>query len=503
MPRQTWSRVSWLVVLFTALAAALLLAELQRPSYWIDEKISVDAATGDTPQQILANVMAMERRPPAYHLGLWIWLKLTGYTERMARLYSVWWVVLLIPATYQLTRCFADERSAGLAALLAATAPVLISYGQIIRYYSMVATLSALSFVLFWRIMQRPRKPWIAYVVVTILLLYTDYPAFGVVAAQNLLAVLWWRSKPDHPRWKWFGVQAGLAVAVLIWIPVVLAQGVRDFGAADLSNSLIGSVLKAAYPFYAWIVGENIFPWMPLAILGLIVGGLLALRGMIELSRSQRLSSWLIAFGLPFIVSQVLLTTVATDSPFINAPERSMACAALLLAVMGIGLGALKSRWLTGAALLALIVPHAVSTVNYYRGTDFINSVYNTPAREVAETISAQARPGDVVVTEVDSMIELYLPAVYQATHFYPQQTTEIQDYLTAHPHAAVWLAVLGRDRTRNDLSAHLSDLLQPNRRLCATIGFAEQDPLYRQFKTRLIGREAYQYRVTLQELCP
>jgi uncharacterized membrane protein len=503
VPQRIWSRAKWLVVLLTLLAAALVLTELQRPSYWIDEKVSVDAATGDSPLQIINNVIQAERRPPAYHLGLWIWLKLTGSEERLARLYSAWWVVLLVPVTFQLARGFADERSAAWAAMLAATAPVLIAYGQIIRYYSMVAALSALSFALFWRVMQRERKPWIAYAGVTLLLLYTDYPAFGVVAAQNVLALLWWRSRPHHPRWKWFALQAGLGVAVLAWTPVVLTQGTRDFGAADLSNSLVGALLRAAYPFYAWIAGENIFPWTPWAFCSLIVGGLLALLGAFALWRRRQFGAWLVAFGLPFIVSQALLSTVATDSPFVNAPARSMACAALLIVLLGIGLGALKSRWLISAALIGLIVPHAVSALNYYRGTDFINSVYNTPAREVAEAIATQARPGDVIVTESDSMIEFYLPAVYRATHFYPQQLTEIQAYLAAHADAAVWQAMLGRDRTRTDVPAHVSEILQQERRLCATAGFAEQDSIYRQFKTRLIGRAAYQYRVTLQELCP
>jgi len=501
--RRTWSRASWLVVLLTLLAAALVLTELQRPSYWIDEKISVDAATGDTPQQIITNVIGVERRPPGYHLGLWIWLELTGSAERMARLYSAWWVILLVPATFQLARCFADERQAVLAALLAATAPVLIAYGQIIRYYSMVAALSALSLALFWRVVQRQRKPWIAYTGVTLLLLYSDYPAFGVVAAQNILALLWWRSKPNHPRWKWIGLQVGLAAAVLVWTPVVLAQGTRDFGAADLSNSLAGALLRAAYPFYAWIAGENIFPWTPWAIGSLIIGGWLALRGAIALWRRRQFSDWLIAFGLPFIVSQALLSTVATDSPFVNAPARSMACAALLIVLLGIGLGALRSRWLIGAALIGLLIPHAVSAVNYYHGTDFINSVYNTPAREVAAAIASQAQPGDIVVTESDSLIEFYLPAVYRATHFYPEQAVEIQAYLAAHPSAAVWQAILGRDRTRTEVPARLSEALQQERRLCATTGFAEQDSNYRQLKTRLIGREAYQYRVTLRKLCP
>ncbi len=503
MSARTWSYATWVVVLLTLLAAALSLIELQRPSYWVDEKLYVDVASGDTLQHVVTDVIDTDRRPPAYHLGLWLWLKLTGSTERMARLYSVLWMILLVPATFQLARCFADERSAVFAALLAATAPVLINYAQIIRYYTMVATLSALSFALFWRVMQRPRKPWLAYIVVTLMLLCCDYPPYGVIAAQNVLAVLWWRSQPNHPRWKWFGVQAGLAAIVLWWVPVVLVQGLRDFGVADLSNSFIGAVLRVAYPFYAWIVGENIFPWTPLAILGVIVGGLLMLRGLIALWRNRKLSCWLIAFGLPFILSQALLGTIASDSPFVNAPERSMACAALLFVIMGMGLGALKARWLIGVALIGLFVPHAISAVNYYRGVDFINTVYDTPAREVAATIAAQAQPGDAVVTESDSVIEPYLPPIYQATHFPPEQQAELEAYLAAHPQAAVWQASLGRDRTRSDVADNLSLALQHDRHLCATIGFAVQDPVYRQLKSKLIGRDAYQYRVTLQKFCP
>jgi hypothetical protein len=43
-------------------------------------------------------------------------------------------------------------------------------------------------------------------------------------------------------------------------------------------------------------------------------------------------------------------------------------------------------------------------------------------------------------------------------------------------------VATLGRDRTRNEVAASLSEVLQQSRRLCTTIGIAEQDPIYRQF---------------------
>ena len=67
---------------------------------------------------------------------------------------------------------------------------------------------------------------------------------------------------------------------------------------------------------------------------------------------------------------------------------------ALLLVLLGVGLGAIRARWLVGLALVGLFVPHAISSINYYRGVDFINSIYNTPAREVAEAIAAAHAEG-------------------------------------------------------------------------------------------------------------
>ena len=501
--------VNWLVAAATLLCTLLAVIDIQRPSYWVDEKVSVDIASAATPQQVIANVIQSERRPPAYHLLLWAWTRLVSMNERTARLFSVLWAILLVPATYQLTRQFATPRAAVLASYLSAIAPIVISYGQIIRYYSMVAALSALSFALFFAVMRRPRgrKPWVLYAAVTLLLLYTDYPSYGVVVAQNLITIWWWihpERAPHHPRWRWFGMQAIMAMLAVLWLPVVLMQGTRNFGVADLSSTASGAILRIIYPFYAWITGETIFPWTVFGFLGAVVGGVLVIVGLIKLTHASR-EAWILAFAPPFIVAQILLGTVAEDSPFVNAPARSMACAGLLFTLEGVGLSAVSvdRRWLADASAGVVVVSHAIALSNDYRGVDYINTVYNTPAREVGEAIGAEARPGDAVVTASDSMVEFYLPTDLRDSSFYPNQVQRIHSYLATHQHANVWQVIMGRDRTRNDVSAKLAEWLKSQYTLESSQGFAEQSVTYRAVKTRLIGRKAYRYRLVLYHYVP
>src|SRR5207249_494431 len=117
---------------------------------------------------------------------------------------------------------------------------------------------------------------------------------------------------------------------------------------------------------------------------GGLLGAILLIIGLIRLNPVRRVT-WLTAFVLPFIVSQILLGTVATDSPFVNAPARSMACAALLFTLVAVGLASVRRHWLQFVLIATIVISHAAALANYYRGINFINTVYNTPAREVAQ----------------------------------------------------------------------------------------------------------------------
>jgi 4-amino-4-deoxy-L-arabinose transferase-like glycosyltransferase len=138
------TRLILAVGLLAAVCAVLLVINVQKPCYWIDEKMSMDIAGAETPLGVMVSaVISPERRPPGNHLGLWAFLKVFGNRGVSGRLYSALWALLLIPGLFLLARELSDERTALIVSLLAVTSPVLVAYGQTIRYYTMVAALAA------------------------------------------------------------------------------------------------------------------------------------------------------------------------------------------------------------------------------------------------------------------------------------------------------------------------------------------------------------------------
>jgi uncharacterized membrane protein len=512
-----WRRQHWLIVLMVLAAWVLVTAAIQRPSYWIDEKISMDIASADSFAGVIQNVADGERRPPAYHLGLWAITTLGGQHERVGRLYSAMWVVLFVPAAFQLARHFGGIRAGVIAATLAASSSLLMSYGQIIRYYTMVATLAALSYATFFALARSdPRRApsasaFVRYLIPTVLLIACDFPAYGVLAAQNALVFLLLARKRTRTRViqlllpRWVFTQGVLAAVILVWMPVVLHQRERDFGAADLSNSIAGALLRLAYPFYAWFSGENLFPWSPVAILVIIASCLAAVLGLTALARlrKSKLTTWLIAFLIPFTLSQYLLSTVASDSPFVNAAARSMSVMGLLLALVACGIAAIRRQVIRMSVVVVIVAGNLIGLVNYYNARDTINPIYSTPAREAAQWLSANYKTGDIVITESDTMVATYLPQEIANKSFTPDQHDAVLEYARANPRSRVWLVTLGRDRTRNETSENLAIALEnllPNR---VRSGFAEQDALYRALKSRLLSREVYRYRLSIDRFAP
>lgn len=513
----SWRSRRWLILILTLMAWILATTAIQRPSYWIDEKISMDIAAADSLTGVIQNVAKGERRPPAYHLGLWAITSLSGSDERIGRLYSAMWAVLFVPAVFQLARHFGRMRAGVIAAILAACSSLLMSYGQIIRYYTMVAALSTLSFATFLTLTRascRRTPPVYLYgrfLFVTALLIASDFPAYGVLAAQNVLIGLMLARKSTRTSTLhlllrgWVITQTVLVAIILSWMPIALQQGARDLGAADLANSFPGAILRVTYPFYAWLIGENVFPWSPIAIIAMGASIAALLLGLIAMARQRdgAFVTWVIAFLAPFTLSQYLLSTVANDSPFVNAAARTMSVFGLLLTLVACGINSIRRTDLSVGLAGVLVAGNVFGLANYYNARDTINPIYSTPAREAAQWLYANYRAGDIVIAESDTMVQHYLPREIAGETLSPDQSDAVRERMRANPLSHVWLVTLGRDRTRNATSETLAAAIEsrlPNRK---RIGFAEQDALYRLLKTRLLGREAYQNRLVIDRFSP
>ncbi|HLE29621.1 MAG TPA: glycosyltransferase family 39 protein [Anaerolineales bacterium] len=242
----------------SALLLALLLAawlrfyRIEYQSYWNDEGNS-RAMTAKSAGDIL-RAAAADIHPPAYYLMLKAWAAFAGESELALRGFSALTGVLLVALLYRLGREYFDAPAGIAAALLSAFNPFLVYYGQEARMYSLLAALSAASFLLFsvWLRSTRPppstsygtRNPQyaprptslgfgrldlgFAYCLLSALGLYTHYAFPFVLAAQNLAALggLLAHRRGDWRKrlGRWIGLQLVTFLLFIPWLPAAYRQ---------------------------------------------------------------------------------------------------------------------------------------------------------------------------------------------------------------------------------------------------------------------------------------
>ena len=147
-------RTLFMLLGLTGLAFALRVIQLDGQSLWRDEVDAIRFAT-----QPLPDLLAMFRKPgengPLFFLGLRPWLAVAGQSEFALRFPSALAGTLAVPTLYVLVRRLTAGfgRTAGrgrvstaialVAALLMATAPYLVWYGQEAKMYALLSALGA------------------------------------------------------------------------------------------------------------------------------------------------------------------------------------------------------------------------------------------------------------------------------------------------------------------------------------------------------------------------
>jgi 4-amino-4-deoxy-L-arabinose transferase-like glycosyltransferase len=176
------------------MAVALGLRLLLVRGVWVDEAISIHQAHMSIPG-MLADLRATDNHPPLYFLILWLTTKAFGYGELAVRLPSIVAGTLLVPALFAAGRALFDRRTGLLAAALGAVAPLVVWYSQEARMYVLVMLFVTLAVWAQARILNdgRPRY-WVAYALLSIALIYTNYFAAIAIAIQQLaFGVAVWR----------------------------------------------------------------------------------------------------------------------------------------------------------------------------------------------------------------------------------------------------------------------------------------------------------------------
>lgn len=184
-------------------------------------------------------IIAQDVHVPLYHIMLHYWQQFIGNSVAAARMMSMVFFILLIPAVY-ITGKRAYSSSVGLfAAVLVAASPFLNWYGNEIRMYSLFALMTVLNQYFFIRIfMDRPSVRlasektadvkghiWLGYILTSVIGMFTHYFfAFNVIA-QIIFFVAYRRHFPK-PAMKAFLMIALLGVILFVpWLYYVYHLG--------------------------------------------------------------------------------------------------------------------------------------------------------------------------------------------------------------------------------------------------------------------------------------
>ena len=392
------------ILAITLLGCAVRAAGLLSQSLWRDE---VDALLFAT--RPLGQFVEMFRQPgkngPLFFLALRPWLAVAGHSEFALRFPAVFFGALSVPLLYILADRLAGRKVALLAALLMATAPYGVWYGQEAKMYALLSALIPAALLAITQIARGPTRRaralgWIALYVLTSLSFYTHLLAALALPVQ----AVWLLILPETR----FAVRARHAAVYFLVLALPYTPFLRWAPAMWTSSfqtghpfAPLGDIVQVlAGAFSRGVLGvhpASLLPYMVALVAGLILWPLskrtMARPGARHLPARSRvvilLAAWL---ALP----PLLIYLVSLGMPIFTDRYLIWAMPAFLT-LLACGIAALLAEWrplgiAVGAAILAL---NGWSV--YLQATQPIKADF----RAAAAYVAARWRPGDALMYQI------------------------------------------------------------------------------------------------------
>jgi uncharacterized membrane protein len=367
-----------------------------------------------------------------------------------------------------------NQRIGLISALLVALSPFLILFSRMARYYALSTLLAMLSLFLFFRILRRnDQRAWLGYVIVTILLLYTNYVAVSIIICQNLVLLLQARRYRSRLK-RWSLSQLAILVAYVPWLTVALHQILflhQDRSSPELMDMVKRMMLGASYLYYSFSIGETITPWrffIVLPLLGMFSLVLfIGLRTLLKADRAKALTVTSVLV-LPVMVLMAVWSTLYPALSFVHFAARLMFIAPVFYIVLAIGVhrlvmegpdraGRRQKVWPRWLVIGGLLLGWGIGLRNYYAQVDFINANYIIPWRQIIADLQDVVDEGELVVVVDEPSFRYYqaglnVSLVESGTGKTSGET--IEEIRTLAP-PKIWLVT----RERSDVSLALTAL--------------------------------------------
>jgi uncharacterized membrane protein len=226
-------KAAGIVATVSAIAAAIVFRRLGSKPLWLDEAVSISVA-GRTLPRLLAVLPHRDANAGLYYLVLHYWLWFGHSTAWDRGLSAICFVAAAGLATWVGVR-WRGVWAGAAAGLLIVTNRFLVFYGQEARPYSAAVLLGiASTTALFWD--EDGGVAFGPYVVLTILLLYTDLFAALFVGAQAVAVVAMRRGRDLRPLVHCWLVIGAVTAPLWLWMITAERGQIAWLGRPDLPN---------------------------------------------------------------------------------------------------------------------------------------------------------------------------------------------------------------------------------------------------------------------------
>lgn len=374
-------RGALLSVIAVLLGSAVLgVVRMRELSFWYDEVASIDF-TND----LIGTLRRFPDQMPAYFVMLRGWLSLVGQSEVAGRWLSLLFGLLALALTYRLARRYASPRAALLTLIVLASSAVFVRYYREMRTYTFLACLGTASmwFYLEWLHRATPgrRRDGLAYVAVTGIMLYTHFFAGLLLAAQSLYTLLAMR-RMGRRLWIALGLHAVTGALLLPYLGFYFSglnwvtSGGRHPAALTTAQG-IDSLTRA-------LTNDSLALFAVLALLALATRH----RRMLTLA--------LLWLGVPILA--LFAVHILVIPVFVN-PRYLLFVWPAMAVVMALGVETLdaRGRWIAAGVLAAIGTGQVINNLP----AALPGVLTDQPWREMFMTIGDEARPGDLVLTNM------------------------------------------------------------------------------------------------------
>ncbi len=178
-------------MIWTIIILAIILRSINlNQSLWFDEAINVVVASFSDFWFLVTKYSIGDFHPPGWFVILWGWGKVLGFSEISVRIPSVILGTSTVGLVYLFGKDIFNRKTALLASLFLAIAPLHVYYSQEARMYAFSAFAVTLSFYFLNRLVLNKKLAGIGFVVSLMLVLYSDYLAYLVIPAQ-IIYLIW------------------------------------------------------------------------------------------------------------------------------------------------------------------------------------------------------------------------------------------------------------------------------------------------------------------------